>query len=203
LTLRFEEPVALAWSKHTLSSLRKRTSALGDDYVKLVGEVVEWAHQQQTRVQPQFVEALQESLIADTKGLSSVGKEAVDELKKKVRSQLYNRLEREVRNQCEGFVQRRQDQGPGVKRRILEMYEELAERITDVAKPVAINVLTDSYREVEKEITQLLSSYKNPLERARNALVRSHEESIRKSTTQQRRQVLDSVGGILKAMPKE
>jgi predicted GTPase len=203
LTLRFEEPVALAWSKHTLSSLRKRTSDLGDDYVKLVGEVVEWAHQQQTRVQPTFVEALQASLIADTKGLSSVGKEAVDELKKKVRSELYNKLEREVRKQCEDFVQRRQDQGAGVKHRILEMYADLAERITAVAKPVAIKVLRDNYQEVEEEIAQLLGSYKNPLEHARNALMRSHEDSIRKSTAQKRRQVLDSVKGILKSMPKE
>jgi hypothetical protein len=203
LTLRFEEPVALAWSKHTLSSLRKRTSALGDDYVKLIGEVVAWAHQQQTCVQPTFVEALQESLVADTKGLSSVGKEAVDELKKKVRSELYNRLEREVRKQCEDFVQRRQDQGAGVKRRILEMYEDLAEHITAVAKPVAIKVLRDNYQEVEEEIVQLLGSYKDPLERARNALMRSHEDSIRKSTAQKRRQVLESVKGILQAMPKE
>jgi hypothetical protein len=155
-------------------------------------------------VQPRFVEALQESLIANTKGLSSVGKEAVDELKKKIRSQLYNKLEQRVRERCEGFVQNQQDQGTGVKRRILAMFhEELAEGITDVAKPVAIKLLTDNYREVAEEISRLFNSYQNPLESAWNGLVQSHEESIRKSTAQKQHQVLASVSDILKLMPKE
>ena len=39
LALRFEEPIAVVWSKHILTSLRKRTAALGGDYVALVAEV--------------------------------------------------------------------------------------------------------------------------------------------------------------------
>ena len=96
LALRFEEPIAVVWSKHVLASLRKRTAALGADYVTLVAEVVDWARAQKARVQPRVVEALHDNLVAQTKDLSSVGKEAVDELKRKVRNQLYERLVKRI-----------------------------------------------------------------------------------------------------------
>lgn len=203
LTNRFEEPVAVVWSKNILTALRKRTSELGDDYVQLVAKVVAWARQEEKRVQPRVVEALHQSLSADTKHLAHVGKEAIDELKKKVRAQLYSRLEKKVRTRCEQFVAKRSDEGPGVKRRILGLFhDELAEDVIGVARPVAQQVLAANYEEVQQEITTELRKIRNPLDRAREALVTSHEDSVRRSDAQRRQKVLEEIEAVLAKKPK-
>lgn len=206
LTLRFEEPIAVVWSKHILAELRKRTSQLGDDYVALVSEVVEWAQLQEARVQPRFVEALRDNLIAETKGLATVGKEAVDELKEKVRAQLYKRLEKRIRDRCETFVKSREDEGRGVKDRILHLFrDELVDGvdgIITIAQPAAAKVLTENYGDVEKEIRERLATYKNPLARSRDALVQSHEDSVRRSDRVRRKRVLDHAAEVIAKAPK-
>ncbi|KYG09087.1 hypothetical protein BE21_20040 [Sorangium cellulosum] len=202
LALRFEEPVAVIWSKQILAALRRRTSALGQDYVAMVGEVVEWARGQHARVQPRFVEAMRDNLAAQTKDLSSVGKEAVEELKGKVRTQLYEELVKKVRRRCEKFVTDGGNRGFGVKRRILELYGELADEVVKVAQPIATGILLGNYREVEREISDRFNAYRNPLESARDAIVRSHEDSVRRSDAQRRKRVLEEVDAILDAMPR-
>ncbi len=202
LALRFEEPVAGVWSKQILTALRKETSALGKDYVALVAEVVEWARGQDARVQPRFVEALHGNLVAQTRDLSSVGKDAVDELKKTVQSQLYQELVKKVRKRCELFVTQGNNRGQGVKRRILDLYGELAEEVVKVALPIAIGILIANYNEVAQEIEERFSAYRNPLESARDAIVRSHEDSIRRSDAQRRKRVLEEVDAVLGAMPE-
>jgi predicted GTPase len=202
LTLRFEEPVAVVWSKYILSSLRKRTGELGADYVQIVGEVVDWARGQDARVSRRVVEKLHESLVADTKGLNAVGKEAVDELKKKVRDQLYSKLVDRVRACCDAFIQRRAHEGPGVKQRILEFFkDELAQDVTEIAQPAAKKILLRNYTEVRTEILERFDAYKNPIDRARDALVVSHEEGVRRSDAQKRRKVLGEIDGALASMP--
>jgi hypothetical protein len=202
LALRFEEPVAVVWSRYVLMALRKRTAELGDNYVQVVGEVVAWARGQSARVQPRFVEALHESLISDTKGLASVGKEAIDDLKKKVRAELYEKLQKRVRERCNAFITERQDEGPGVKRRILELFhQDLAAGVAEVAQPVALKVLKGNYNEVQTEIDDTFGAYKNPLDRARDALVSSHEDSVRRSDARRRGRVLDEVQAILADFP--
>ncbi|WP_081427018.1 dynamin family protein [Sorangium cellulosum] len=202
LALRFEEPVAVIWSKQILAALRKRTSVLGQDYVEMVGEVVAWARGQDARVQPRFVEALHDNLTAQTKDLSSIGKDAVDELKGKVRTQLYEELVKKVRRRCERFVLEGSNHGLGVKRRILELYGELAEEVVKVGQPIATEILLGNYREVEQEIAGRFNAYRNPLDGARDAIVRSHEDSVRRSDAQRRKRVLAEIDAILDARPR-
>lgn len=202
LALRFEEPIAVVWSKHVLASLRKRTAALGADYVTLVAEVVDWARAQKARVQPRVVEALHDNLVAQTKDLSSVGKEAVDELKRKVRNQLYERLVKRIRQRCERFVELKRNEGVGVKQRILELFhDQLASDVVEIAQPLAAEVLLGNYGVVQQEISERFSAYQNPLEAARNAIVRSHEDGVRRSDAQRRRAVLEQIKAILSAIP--
>ncbi len=202
LALRFEEPVAIVWSKHVLTALRRRTADLGRDYVAIVGEVVDWARSQEARVKPKVVEALHENLAAQTKDLASVGKEAVNELKGKIKAQLYQELVKKVRRRCESFVARNYNQGSGVKGRILEMYADLADEVVDIARPITTGILVGNYREVEAEITQRFAAYANPLDSARDAIVRSHEDSVRRSDAQRRRRVLEEIDAVLDAMPR-
>jgi hypothetical protein len=204
LALRFEEPVAVVWSKHILGTLRKRTAALGEDYVSMVGEVVEWARSQEARVQPKVVEALHEKLAAETKDLASVGKEAINDLKTKVKSQLYERVQTKVRAHCEEFVEAKKDVGPGTKRRILEhLHQALATEIVEVARPVAERVLLANYNGVQREITERFAGYRNPLESARDAIVQSHESGVRRSDAQKRRRVLEEIDAIVAAKPRK
>jgi hypothetical protein len=202
LALRFEEPVAVVWSKDTLVSLRKRTKELGDDYVQVVGEVVDWARGQEARVQPRFVEALHENLMAQTRELSSIGKEAVDDLKKKVRSQLYAELVTKVRRRCEVFVSTKRHEGSGMKKRILEFFhDELAGAVVEIAGPIANNVLLENYNVVQTEISGYFAAY-HPLDAARDAIVASHEDGVRRSDAQKRRRVLAETATIVDSMPE-
>jgi hypothetical protein len=202
LALRFEEPVAVVWSKDILVALRKRTKELGENYVAVVGEVVEWALGQSTRVQPGIIVALHESLLAQTKDLSAIGKDAVDELKAKVRGQLYDKMVGKVRRCCEAFVDEKKSEGRGVKSRILELFhQELASAVVEIAGPIAKKVLLENYNVVEGEISDRFKAYRNPLESARDALVQSHEDGVRRSDAQKRRRVLEQVDAILVEMP--
>ena len=202
LTLRFEDPIAVVWSKYILASLRRRTGALGEDYVSMVREVVEWARGQHARVQVRLVEVLHESLIAQTKDLSSVGKEAVDELKSRVHAELGGKLEKKIRQKCHAFVNGKKDVGPGVKSRILELFrDELAAGVTEIAQDLATTVLLENYNVVQHEIKERFAGYRNPLDTARDALVQSHEDGVRRSDAQKRRRVLTEVGEVLAAMP--
>jgi GTP-binding protein EngB required for normal cell division len=203
LALRFEEPIAVVWSKHILAALRKRTAELGEDYVKLVGDVVAWAREQNARVQPRFVEALHATLVAQTRDLSSIGRDAVDELKGNVRAQLYDKLVKKVRQRCEAFVESKKDEGIGVKARILELcHDDLSASVVEIARPIAMKVLLDNYREVQKEIVDRFAAYTNPLTAARDAIVRSHEDSVRRSDAQKRKRILEEIDAILDEMPE-
>ncbi|MCC7066749.1 MAG: hypothetical protein IT456_28395 [Planctomycetes bacterium] len=192
----------MIWSKHILASLRKRTAALGADYVALVGEVVGWAKGQHARVTPRLVEALHDNLAAQTKDLASIGKEAVDELKKKVREQLYDKLVERVRRRCEAFVKEKKHENTGAKQRILDLFHgELANAVADIAQPIATKVLIDNYRGVQEEILERFRGYKNPLEAARDSIVTSHEDSVRRSDAKRRRKVFEEADAILAALP--
>lgn len=203
LALRFEEPIAVVWSKHILATLRKRTAELGQDYVALVGDVVAWAREREARVQSRFVEALHQSLAADTKALATIGKEAVDDLKSRVKTELYKKLVLRIRKTCEHFVESKKNEGPGVKERILSMFhKELAEQVMAEATPIVLDLLLKNYHDVETEISTRLAEYRNPLELAKEALVQSHHDSVRRSDAQRRKAVLERMDSLGKTLPE-
>ncbi len=202
LALQFEEPIADVWSRHILVSLRKRTKELGQNYVDLVGEVVLWAKEREARVRTRVVEALRENLDAQMKDLRSVGKDAVDDLKDKVRAELHAKLIKRVRGTCQNFVNNKQDEGAGVKRRILSFFhDELAAIVVEEAGPVASKVLRGNFAEVREEINARFTEYQNPLDAARDAIVESHENAVRRRDARMRAQVLEEIATIVAAMP--
>lgn len=202
LTLRFEEPVAVVWSKHILAALRRRTAALGEDYVQMTAHIVDWALSQGARVQPKLIEALHEELKAETKDLADVGKKAIDELKESVKAELYGKINEQVRRRCQKFIDEKLHQGPGVKQRILHFFrEELVASVVEAATAAAVRVLTDNYRVVELEIGELFGRYRNPLDTGAEAIVSSHATSIKRSDAQRRRRVLEEAEGALAALP--
>lgn len=202
LTLRFEEPLAVVWSREILTIVRRETKAMAEDHVRLVGRVVEWARKQGGRVKPAVVEALHDELKLQAQEVANVGKEKVDALKEAVKTQLYAAVEAEVRKRCSRFVKSNQDVGRGVRDRMLAFLgNDLADAVVDTAKPIAQRVLTANYTKVAEEIKDALKSVENPLQTAMNAIVSDHEAHIRRSDAQKRRSVLARVEAAMAAMP--
>lgn len=203
LTARLEEPIAIVWDKQILTDLRKRTTALGNDYVEMVGEIVSWARAQGARVQPKLAEALHEELKANAKELATVGKEEISKLRDRVREQLNAKIEERVRKGCEEFCRENRHIGRGVRVRMLDFFsQELTSGVIKAARPVAIRVLKENYEAVKQEIEKLVRKYANPIEIARHSILESHEERLMKAGTQQRQKVLDDVGQALELAPR-
>lgn len=200
LTLRFEEPVAVVWEKCILQKLRKRTADMGADYVKLMGEIVEWTQGQGARVKPELVEALHANLKTDTRDLGRVGREAVTELKAAVKAELYEKVNQTVERRCTRFVDARRDVGPGVQDRMHLLLDELADEAVLVARPAAIKVLTKNYKEVDEEITRAFDAYPNPIDQAVDAIVSDHESYLRRSDAQRRRHVIGKTEELLEGL---
>lgn len=200
LTLRFEDPVAVVWSRSILTKLRERTKEMADDYVRCIAKVVEWAKSQGARVKPELVEALHDNLRADTKDVGRIGREAVAEVKKAVKQQLYQYVEETVEERCDAFVASGRDAGTGVKQRMLGLFDELAREVVEAARPAAVRVLTRNYNRVEAEIRKAFEGYSNPLEQAVGAIVSDHETAVRRSDARRRAEVLQTGEDLLTSL---
>jgi len=202
LTLRFEDPVAVVWAKSILASLRKRTSELAEDHVQLVGEVVEWARGQGQRVQPKLVEALHEDLKGEAKQLAVVGKEAIDDLKTKVKNQLLGRIESRIRKECQSFCDEKQHEGRGTKQRILKFFkDDLVDAVIDAAKPAARGVLLSNYEAVSEEIEARLKKYANPVEAACSSIIDSNEKRLERSDEKRKAEFMEALDKVMAGAP--
>ena len=199
--LRFEEPVADAWAITLLKEIRSATKEFTDDCISLVDEVVAWAKAQGTRVSADLIEAQREAIKADSKKLTAVGKEMVQELRESVKSSLIKCIEPPIRRKCAAFVKKGDDVGTGVKSRILDLFSELAEDVIAAASDPAIQLLVTTFHGVEAEIRTVLKQYDDPLLTSADAIVSSHENRIRRSDVQKRKAVLSEIGTILESIP--
>jgi hypothetical protein len=201
LTLKFEDPVAVVWSGEILAALRRRTKDWGEDLVALQAELVNWARSQGARVDPRRVEKIHDELKSGVKELATVGREAVDDLKARVRSELYEKVEKSVRGQCLRFVSDKQAEGPGVKRRILELFGgDLTNSVLEVASRSASRVLTANYEAVQVEIEAVLKRFPDPLQTAADQIVDSHELSKKRSDAKERRKFDDALKSAMEAL---
>ena len=199
--LRVEEPIAEAWGKKILSDIRLETKQYAADCVALVGKVVAWAKEQGARVKPRLVEAQYDAIKADAAKLDTVGREMVNELRDEVKNQLIEAIDPPIRDGCRKFVKKNFDVGPGVKNRILVLFDELAEEVTGMAQKPASTILTRLFREVEKEISAAFENHQDPLAAAGDSIVSSQEDYLKRSDAQKRKSVLDEVGKVLSSCP--
>lgn len=199
--LRFEEPIAEAWSKDILKAIRKETKDYASDCLALVEQVVVWARNQGARVQPRLVEAQYDAIKADGKKLETVGREMVNELREEAKNQLVEKIEGPIRAGCTKFVDKHADVGAGVKYRILTLYGELASDVAESATKPAANILTKLFREVEKEISAAFADHQDPLTSAADAIVSSQETYMKRSDAQKRKAVLSDIDGVIAVSP--
>ena len=199
--LRVEEPIAEAWTKKILGDIRKETRQYAADCVTLVGKVVAWAKEQGARVKPRLVEAQYDSVKADAAKLDAVGREMVNELREEAKNQLIDAIDPPIREGCRKFVKKNADVGPGVKYRILQLFGQLAEEVTQVVEKPASAILTRLFREVEKEISAAFETHQDPLAAAGEAIVSSQEDYLKRSDAQKRKSILEQVCNVLSSCP--
>jgi gas vesicle protein len=174
--LRCEEPLAEAWGQEILKDIRRRTNEYADQCVELVEQTAEWAKQQGARVQQNVVEAQKQSIKNDAARLKTVGREMIKEVREKNSTDLINAIDGPIRQKCKRFVEANSDVGPGVKNRILALFDQLADEIPDAAEKPALRILNRFFGEVEQEILLTLEEHQNPLDAMAEAIVASQEQ---------------------------
>jgi GTP-binding protein EngB required for normal cell division len=199
--LRFEEPIAETWGKEILKDIRKRTNDYANGCLSLVDLVVEWAQKQRARVQQKVVEAQRDAIRADADRLKTVGKEMIKEVRDKNATLLIDTIDGPIRKRCKGFVSEHRDIGSGVKDRMLRLYEELADDVTDAAEKPAIRILTALFKEVEAEILGAFEENRDPLQSISDSIVTSQQKYFERSDAQKRSRILDEAASILASIP--
>lgn len=197
--LRFEEPVAEVWSREILVEVRRETREFADYQSSAVTQVLDWARDQGIRVSTRLLEALVEAVKQHRQQVNAVGKEAVDDLREKVRSELIKKIEGPIRRKCQRFVAEQKDFGTGVKSRILELFEQLAEEVVAAAAVPAATLLVERFKEVDKEILAAFGEHSEPLGEAADALIQRQEKSIGREDAQ----FAKAIESALAAMPSD
>lgn len=202
--LRFEDPIAEVWSTTLLREIRKRTREYAEDSVAQVERILKWAKGQGAKANTNLLEAQVEVIKTDAQKLNAVGKEAIEELREEVKNSLIKKIETPIRRKCKAFVDSHRDEGSGVKSRIIDLFGELADVTIEAATEPAIELLTERFREVDKQIREVFDEhqeYNDPITSASNAVVSSHEEKLRRSDKRKRDSVLSSINTIIGESP--
>jgi DNA-binding CsgD family transcriptional regulator/GTP-binding protein EngB required for normal cell division len=176
--LRFEAPVAEVWSREILIDIRRETGNFSEYESGVVSQVLDWAKGQGLRVSTRLLEALVEAVKQRRQQVNAVGKDAVEELSNKVREELIKKLEGPIRRKCQKFVAEQKDFGTGVKMRILELFEQLADEVVAAAAEPTITLLVERFKEVDKEILAAFGEHSEPLVEAADALIKRQEKKF-------------------------
>jgi len=202
ITGYFLEPMAAVWGQKLLRVMRSKTADLASDTVQLVQELCNWAIENGgATIKKQLLQAQQDRIAALAKQIKTVGKEAVDELRQTVKSELSTTIRKPIQNACEQFVRNGNDIGPGVKMRILDLFADLAKVATLAAKDPAIRILQENATRVRTEVQLELKKGGDPLQDTADLIVESHEARVRRSDAQKRRIVLTEVCDVIESFP--
>jgi len=198
----FQEPMAAVWGQRLLKDIRKRTSELAGDISTLVAEICTWARDHGgAQVNRVLLDRQQQRITDQVQQLREVGKEAVDELRATVKQKLMDVIKSPIKKACESFVARGDDIGPGVKWRILQLFEDLAKHATTAAEKPAIEVLQLNFNSVREEIRIAFEGWGDPLKETADLIVERHEERAKRSDAQRRGKILAEAEAILAGSP--
>jgi predicted GTPase len=197
----FVEPVAEVWGKSIIQEIRKRTRELAADCERMVTDLATWCREQGARVPPRLLDAQLEALRADIKQIDIAGREVMDGLRDRVKNDLAKVIQKPIQIKCNAFVKRGDDIGPGVKNRILELFDDLAEGCTDAAAIAASGLLLQCFREVETELQHVRKDLENPLDNASDAILQAHRRRIDKAGLEKRSLVLQACESVITSTP--
>lgn len=201
--LCFEEPLAEVWGNKILKDVRNKTGEFARDCLALVEEVSEWARDQGARVQLNAVEAQRDALRADAKKLESVGQEMVKIIRGEAKAKLINVIEVPIKKACDEFVRQNLAVGTGVRQRILDLYDSLADKVIDEAEKPAKQILLKLFEDVEREILNIFPDHQNPLDSVAEVVVSSKAQYLERSDALERKRILEELREVVKCMPRD
>jgi hypothetical protein len=195
--------VAAIWSQRLLKEIRQQTYDLAKDSRALVEELCVWAAENAGAFSdPKVIETQRKLVSSQVEQLREVGKEAIEELRAVVKTKVVAVIEKPIRNSCKRFVDKGDAVGRGVRLRILELFDGLAETSSEAARKPAEETLLAQYELVRQEIQKAFKDLGDPLEATANAIVERHEERTRRSESQKRGKVLASLGAVTAEAPE-
>ncbi len=198
----FQEPMAAVWGQKLLRDIRKRTTELSSDVEQMVSEICTWANENGgATVNKNLLLTQRERVAALAEQMKQVGKDAVDELRNTVKSRLSEAIRGPVERACKKFVAQGDDVGPGVKYRILELFNDLAEKATRAAQEPAISILQTNFAAVREEIQLAFRQGGNPITGTAELIVEKHEERVKRSDAKKRGPVLVELEAVLGSFP--
>lgn len=197
----FQEPMAAVWGQRLLRNIRQRTGELSVDMVQMVQELCDWANENGgAAVNGRLLANQQERIALLAEQMKAVGREAADELRDAVKSELNKTIRGPIRAACESFVQEGNDIGRGVKDRIIKLFNALARNATVSAKEPAIRILRENADRVRKDIQSALSNSGDPIQDTANLIVGRHDQDPRLDP-QIRDEVLRDVRDVISCFP--
>ena len=201
---RFQEPMAGVWGQKLLKDIRKQTTLHANDVVAIVEEICDYASQTGgASVNKRQLEQQKERVQHRVDVLKEVGKEAVDELRDTVKTKITETIRKPIQEACKQFVRRGNDIGPGVKNRILELFNELSRTASQSAGPPAQAVLSRNFTKVREEIRTSFQEWGDPLQETADSIVVKHEKATRRHDAKRRGEVLEAIAAVKSGVPKE
>jgi len=199
---RFEEHVAPIWSTGVIGEVRKRTQQLADDYVSMVSKTVIWAEENGARSRSSVVQSLADNIRQEGKRMVQVGRNGADELREAVKRQLQEKIQESIRRKCKKFADSEESRGPGVKKRMLNFFEdELLDIAITAAQPPTSQILKGSYAVVREEIVECFRQFSDPLQDAEQKIIGTHLDAEKRSKAQKRSRVLVGLERALELHP--
>jgi len=200
---KFVEPVAEVWGRSIIQQIRKRTRDFAGDCEQLVVRVAEWCRSEGARVPPKLLDAQIESIRADIKQVDVAGRDVINELREQVKNELAAAIAKPIQAKCRSFVKAGDHIGPGVKHRILDLFDTLAEDTTSAAADAAGALLSRRFKEVEHELRQVFKDLDNPLDNATDNILQAHRGRLERADARNRERVLGSVTQVIAACPPQ
>jgi hypothetical protein len=202
LSTRAEAPIAEAWVKRILTSVREETSRQIDIEAKMLDEVVKWARD----AAPSHVARLsaeRDAVQAESRALASVGEALLGDLRKAVRDQLALQVERAVLDACSRFVARGDDTGAGVAARVRGfMSAELVSAVVVALKKPTITFLTTQYAALEQAIRGRFERRQDPMGLALDILAPSEATRAIREDRPRRTTALAGVARVRASAPR-
>jgi GTP-binding protein EngB required for normal cell division len=202
-SLLYDGQIAPIWGEQVIKTVRQRTSQLAADYVELVEQVVQWADVRGARNHVKGIAALRDQIRTDAKTLAAVGKEGGEELRQQVKEKLLRAIAQPIRRRCIKFVENGKHSGRGVKRRILEFFDDLVPMVIDAVRNPTLGVLKGNFSTVELEIREHFDKYPDPLQTVEHVIVKTHSESEQRGVTQRRGRIMQQLAKALMAQDQE
>jgi hypothetical protein len=198
---KFVEPVAEVWGKSIIQEIRKRTREFAEDCERMVTDLATWCRKQGARVPPSLLDAQLDALRADIKQIDIAGREVINSLRDRVKNELSTAIHKPIKSKCNAFVKKGDDIGTGVKNRILELFDDLADACTSAAAEAANNLLLQCFKQVESELQHVRKDLENPLDNASDAILQAHRRRVEKSDLKRRSTVLETCDSVIESVP--